>query len=146
MATYSLRCRKDACRHRRVSTVHPDDMKRRHRCPSCKGFHGWRVENRDYNQRNLCRCSGPDVTRGVSFPHKPHHPYCVQNPWAAYNVARLTGIPGGYMIGWKGERRNSDGELPLASIERRKRPTLDWPPDNVIPEGRRMLPDDPCPF
>lgn len=141
MSTFSLRCRLKKCRHRRVSRVHPDDAKQRYRCPKCRGMHGWRIENRDYNKRNLCNCSGVEVIRGVRFPHRPHNPYCDNNPWAEFNRAALQGIPGGHLLGWRADRRTLDKPV---LINRRKRPCLDW--STGFDLGTRMSPDDPCPF
>lgn len=139
MTTYSLRCRLKKCRHRRVSKVHPDDAKQRYRCPACKGLHGWRIENRDYNKRKLCKCSGVEVVRGVAFPHRPHNPYCEQNPWGEFNRAARLGVPGGYLIGWRMDRRTL-----TKPTERSNRPRLDLSPDLTF--GRLMQPDDACPF
>lgn len=95
MATFSVRCRHNACRHRRVSTIHPDDYKVVPRCPVCGNRKGWRIENRDYNKRGLCHCSGPDMSAtgsGQHFPHRITHPLCDQHPHGFYNQARAKGV------------------------------------------------------
>lgn len=92
MSTYSLRCRVDACRHRRVSKTHPDEYKITPPCPVCGSTKGWRIENRDYNKRNLCRCNGP-IGRDGPIPHKTSHPFCDQHPRGIYNQLRREGVP-----------------------------------------------------
>jgi hypothetical protein len=92
MTTYSIRCRNGKCRHRRVSTVHPDDYKKAPKCPACGLQKGWRIEGREYNRRGLCGCSGVDMVRGVNFPHRSTHPFCDQHPRGFYNQARARGI------------------------------------------------------
>lgn len=116
MTIYSVRCRNSACRHRRISTVHPDNAKRVIRCDSCKKLAGWRIERRDYNRRNLCSCSGPEVCQehGKNFPHKATHPLCDSNPNGRRNQAERRGIP--------------FEDLPLELM------------------GRVMRPEDDCPF
>lgn len=88
---YSIRCR--ACRHRMRSTQHPDDMQTV-ACTSCGEKRGWRFEDRAYNRRNLCRCSGPEASQehGKNFPHRASHPLCDQHPYGIYNQARARGI------------------------------------------------------
>lgn len=95
MTTYSLRCRNSACRHRRVSGIHPDDYKRPPACTVCGSKSGWRIEQRAYNKRGLCHCSGPDVSvtgAGMHFPHRKHHPLCDHHPHGIYNQARARGV------------------------------------------------------
>lgn len=92
MTTYSVRCKNSACRHRRVSTTRPDDYKRVPPCPQCGECKGWRIENRAYNKRNLCHCSGPQMTKGEHFPHRVTHPYCDKHPRGFYNQARQQGV------------------------------------------------------
>lgn len=91
MTTYSLRCR--GCRHRRVSSTHPDSYVATPRCSACGSLRGWRIEQRHYNKRNLCYCSGPDMATGRHFPHKTTHPLCDKHPEGFYNQARQMGIP-----------------------------------------------------
>lgn len=87
MPTYSVRCRHHACRHRRVSTVHPDHYKRRYRCPMCKNLKGWRIERRDYNKKSICSCG--------QSPHYPHrvgkYKFCDFHPEGFINQARRRG-------------------------------------------------------
>lgn len=92
MATFSVRCRHNACRHRRVTRTHPDDYKVVPKCPKCGHRKGWRVEARAYNQRQLCHCSGPELTKGEHFPHRVTHPYCDHHPLGFYNQARARGV------------------------------------------------------
>lgn len=92
MASYAVRCRHNACRHRRTSSVHPDEYKVVPRCPKCGHRKGWRIEDKAYNRRELCNCSGPDMVRGVHFPHRTHHPLCDNNPNGARNQALARGV------------------------------------------------------
>jgi len=95
MATFSVRCRHQACRLRQVFKRHPDEYKRVKKCPSCGNTKGWRVEDRAYNKRGLCHCSGPDVIAtggGKHFPHRTTHPLCDQHPHGFYSQARAQGI------------------------------------------------------
>ena len=92
MTTYSVRCRHFACRHRRVVRTHPAEYKVVPRCPVCGQRKGWRIEQRDYNKRNLCRCSGPTGRNGEPFPHRTTHPCCDQHPHGYYNQARARGV------------------------------------------------------
>ena len=93
MTTYSIRCRHRACRARRVSKIHPDDMQAV-KCDACGNTKGWRLEDRAYNRRGLCYCSGPEMTQkeGKNFPHRVTHPYCDQHPFGFYNQARAKGV------------------------------------------------------
>lgn len=90
MATYSVRCRHTACRHRRVTTTHPDDYKVVPRCPACGQRKGWRIEQRGYNKRGLCNCGGP-VGRDGPIPHRTTHPMCEQHPQGYANQMRRSG-------------------------------------------------------
>lgn len=94
MTTYSVRCRNAACRHRRVTETHPDDYKVVPACSACGKRAGWRVEGRAYNQRDLCNCSGPEVSQehGKPFPHRTHNPYCDQNPQGPRNQLKARGV------------------------------------------------------
>jgi hypothetical protein len=95
MTTYSVRCRHKACRHRRVMKKHPDEYKKVPKCPMCGNSKGWRIENRAYNKRGLCHCSGPDMVATGSrqhFPHRVTHPYCDNHPRGFYNQARAKGV------------------------------------------------------
>ena len=90
MTTYSIRCR--SCRHRRVSSIHPDDYTRVPKCPACGARKGWRIEGREYNRRNLCQCGGPEMAFGRYFPHRTTHPLCDHHPHGFYNQARARGV------------------------------------------------------
>lgn len=92
MTTYSVRCRVDKCRHRRVSRVHPDDYKVVPPCPVCGSKNGWRIENRDYNKRGLCKCDGPLGRDNEPFPHNTTHPMCDKHPRGFYNQAKHRGL------------------------------------------------------
>lgn len=92
MGTWSVRCRNAACRHRRVSGTHPEDYKVVPRCAVCGKRAGWRIENRDYNKRNLCKCDGPEMAFGRWFPHRATHPLCDSHPHGFYNQARARGV------------------------------------------------------
>lgn len=92
MATFSVRCRHNACRHRRVINKHPDDYKVVPKCPVCGNRKGWRIESRAYNQRDLCNCSGPEACKGLAFPHNKTHPLCDHHPEGVYNQARHKGV------------------------------------------------------
>jgi len=76
-----------------VSKQHPDDMQTVP-CPACGAKRGWRFEDRAYNRRNLCRCSGPEAVQenGKNFPHSKSHPLCEQHPHGIYNQARARGV------------------------------------------------------
>lgn len=88
MPTYSLRCRNSKCRHRRVSRIHPDDFKRVPKCPCCGEKKGWRIENRDYNKRDLCTCNHT----GTLYPHRVgKHPRCDHHPDGYFNQALRRG-------------------------------------------------------
>ena len=89
--TYSVRCKHRACRHRRVLTKHPDSYVRIVKCEACGNTKGWRIENRAYNKRNLCHCSGVISDVGVNYPHRVTHPYCEQHPEGIYNQAKRAG-------------------------------------------------------
>lgn len=92
MTTYSIRCRNGQCRHRRVSRTHPDDYKVVPPCPVCGHRKGWRIEQRAYNKRGLCNCSGPLGRNNEPFPHRITHPSCDQHPHGIYNQARARGV------------------------------------------------------
>lgn len=92
MTTYSVRCKVAACRHRRVIDRHPDEYKRPPKCPMCGSKNGWRIENRDYNKRNLCHCSSVVFPDGRSAPHQTTHPLCDRHPQGFYNQAKLRGV------------------------------------------------------
>lgn len=92
MSTWSVRCRVSSCRHRRVSSTHPDDYKVIPACPVCGQRKGWRIEQRAYNKRGLCHCNGPDMTKGEHFPHRVTHRYCDYHPAGFYNQARARGV------------------------------------------------------
>jgi hypothetical protein len=93
MTSYSVRCRHKACRVRRVVRKHPDDMQAE-KCPSCGHTKGWRLEEREYNRRNLCTCSGPEASQalGKNFPHRTSHPLCDHHPQGPYNQAKIRGV------------------------------------------------------
>lgn len=94
MTTWSVRCRHNACRHRRVTHIHPDDYKVVPACPVCGNRKGWRVENRAYNKRGLCNCGGPlcEDDPNKTFPHRTTHPCCDHHPHGFYNQARAKGV------------------------------------------------------
>lgn len=93
MTTYSVRCRHHACRHRRVTAIHPDDYKVVPRCPACGQRKGWRIESRAFRRhQKRCWCSGPDMAFGRHFPHQPSHPLCDLHPHGFYNQARARGV------------------------------------------------------
>ncbi len=104
MTTYSVRCRHHACRHRRVTTRHPDDYKVVPKCSVCGHRKGWRIEARAYNQRDTCDCDGPSVCKGQYFPHNSTHPLCDNHPQGPYNQAKRRGV--------------SDEDIPLEHIGR----------------------------
>jgi hypothetical protein len=95
MTTYSVRCRHNACRHRRVTSTHPDEYKVVPKCPACGKREGWRIEQREYNKRGLCTCSGPEVGQrhGERYPHRTTHPLCDQHPEGLRNQALARGVP-----------------------------------------------------
>lgn len=90
MSTWSVRCRVNACRHRRVSRKHPieDDSA----CPSCGSTKGWRVEQRTYNKVGRCYCAGPIGRDGAQFPHSASHPLCDHHPRGHVNQALARGL------------------------------------------------------
>lgn len=93
MATYSIRCRNSACRHRRVARTHPDDYKVAPRCPVCDTTKGWRIEGRQFRRhQSRCTCSGPEMQFGRWYPHRTNHPLCDQHPHGFYNQARARGV------------------------------------------------------
>jgi hypothetical protein len=91
MTTYSVRCRHRACRHRRVTKTHPDQYKVVPKCPACGERKGWRIEQRAYNKRGLCLCSGPAGNSG-GFPHRVTHPLCEHHPKGLYNQLKRQGV------------------------------------------------------
>jgi hypothetical protein len=64
------------------------------RCPVCGSTNGWRIENRDYNKRGLCDCSGPEASQehGKRYPHRTTHPLCDKNPAGERNQALARGV------------------------------------------------------
>lgn len=141
MTTYSLRCRNSACRRRRVSRTHPDDLTVRVRCKGCGGFHGWRIEGREYNQRNLCHCNGPDMIDGRNFPHRVTHPLCDKHPMGRVNQARRRGIPESAILGYRG-RAEGPVHFRVLTGERRGLQQEDL----LMFGGRPLGADEPCPF
>lgn len=113
MTTYSVRCCVAKCRHRRVIKRDPDTYKRPPTCPKCGSKNGWRVEGREYNQRKLCTCSGPEMSKGNAFPHRTTHPLCEHHPHGPYNQAKKRGI--------------SDDDIPLEHLGRRMKDTDECP-------------------
>lgn len=91
MTTYSVRCRHNACRHRRVVHTHPDEYKVVPACPACGNRKGWRIEQRAYNKRDLCRCAGV-VGRDGNYPHNTTHPFCDQHPQGMINQMKRSGM------------------------------------------------------
>lgn len=53
-------------------------------------MNGWRVEERAYNKRGLCRCGGP-VGRDGPIPHRTSHPLCDHHPNGPANQMRRAG-------------------------------------------------------
>jgi hypothetical protein len=93
MTTYSVRCRNSSCRHRRVTSKHPNEYEIVPPCPCCGKKAGWRIEGRAYNRRNLCYCGGPiNPKTAMPFPHKSTHPMCDCHPLGYYNQARRAGV------------------------------------------------------
>lgn len=90
---YSVRCRHQACRVRKVVPTHPDDMQAV-QCDSCKNTKGWREERRDYNRQGLCNCDGPCIGQehGKAYPHRTSHPLCDQHPQGHRNQALARGV------------------------------------------------------
>lgn len=89
MATYSVRCRNSSCRHRRVSKRHPDSYKLVPACPVCGERKGWRIEQRDYNHRDLCGCG-----QSPTYPHrKGKYKFCDHHPQGFYHQAKRQGVP-----------------------------------------------------
>lgn len=88
MATYSVRCRNSACRHRRVTTKHPDDYILVPRCTECGSRKGWRIENRAYNRRDMCTCG-----QSPTYPHRVgKYRFCDFHPQGFYNQAKRQGV------------------------------------------------------
>lgn len=111
MSTWSVRCRDSACRHRRVTSTHPDTYKIVPRCPQCGSAKGWRIEQRAYNKRDLCRCDGPKGRNNEPFPHNTTHPECDQHPSGFYNQAKRQGA--------------ADDDIPLDRMPRREMKATD---------------------
>lgn len=91
MSTYSVRCRHQACRHRRVVRTHPDDYKVVPKCALCGHRKGWRIEGRAYNKRDLCDCGGP-IGRDGPIPHNTTHPMCQHHPEGVKNQMLRAGV------------------------------------------------------
>ncbi len=108
MTTYSVRCRHHACRHRRVTKVHPEDYKVVPKCSVCGNRKGWRIEGRQYLKRDRCYCAG--------YPH-PHRKtsskYCDFHPQGFYNQAKRQGV--------------KDEDIPLEFTGRLMKATEDVP-------------------
>lgn len=113
MSTYSIRCRVDKCRHRRVSKTHPDDYVIVPPCEVCGSTNGWRIERRDYNKRDLCLCSGPLGRNNEPFPHNKTHPECDRHPQGFYNQAKRRGV--------------ADEDIPLEHLGIQMKETDDCP-------------------
>lgn len=62
------------------------------RCPVCGSTKGWRIEQRAYNKRGLCKCDGPTMTNGKHFPHRTTHPLCDNNPDGERNQVLQRGV------------------------------------------------------
>lgn len=101
MTTYSVRCRHNACRHRRVSKRHPDEYKVVPRCSSCGHRKGWRIEARKYNKRDLCACG-----QSPEYPHRVgKYKFCDHHPDGFYNQAKRAGA--------------KDADIPLEHLGRK---------------------------
>lgn len=114
MATYSVRCRDSACRHRRVLKRHPDTYVVVPKCAICGERKGWRIEGRAYNKRGLCSCSGPEMCKGQYFPHNPTHPLCEKHPRGEYNQLKRRGVADDEMpLDLLGESMKETDECPF---------------------------------
>lgn len=78
----------------------------------CGNRKGWRIENRDYNKRDLCDCSGP-VGRDGPIPHNTTHPMCDHHPEGASNQMRRAGV--------------AQDDIPLEHLGRQMKETDDCP-------------------
>lgn len=115
--TYSVRCRNSACRHRRVTKIHPADYKLIPRCTACGERKGWRLESRDYNKKDLCGCGQSPL-----YPHrKGKYPCCDFHPNGAYNQAKRRGV--------------EDKDIPFEEI-----------PLDLLGKKMHDDDDDECPF
>lgn len=107
--TYNVRCRNSKCRHRRVAKIHPDDYKVVPRCTACNERKGWRIENKQYNKRDICTCGQSPL-----YPHrKGKYKYCDHHPQGFYNQAKRQGV--------------ADDELPLDLLGRPLKPSETCP-------------------
>lgn len=88
MGTYSVRCRVNACRHRRVIKRDPATYVRAPRCASCGSTNGWRIEQRAYNRRDICSCG-----QSPTYPHRVgKYKFCDHHPQGFYNQAKRRGL------------------------------------------------------
>lgn len=110
MSTWSVRCRHQACRARRVSTTHPfeDDSP----CASCGSTKGWRIEQRAYNKRGLCHCTSVVGDDGP-FPHRTTHPMCDNHPMGRVNQARRAGATDDDLMLDAGRPMAAEAECPF---------------------------------
>lgn len=69
---FSVRCRNSKCRHRRMTTTHPDSFAAKKTvCKACGSTKGWRIELRLYVKNQVvCHCNG------YWFPHRYNSPMC----------------------------------------------------------------------
>lgn len=88
---WNVRCRHHACRHRRHSTVHPDEAQLTVTCPKCGSTKGWRVEGQYKDKREICRCESVVGKDGRTYPHYTYHKYCENGPYGPYNIAKRQG-------------------------------------------------------
>lgn len=117
MASYPVRCRNGACRHRRQSKTHPFDYKKVPICLVCGQRAGWRIEHQAVDNRELCDCGGV-MGRVRSVRHKTSHPLCIKHPDGARNQLLRAG--------------HKENEL------------FDLLPLDAL--GRKVGPDESCPF
>ena len=88
MATYSVRCRHSACRHRRVAKRNPATYVIVPMCAACGERKGWRIEQRAYNRRNICGCGQSPL-----YPHRVGlYKFCDHHPRGFYNQAKRLGV------------------------------------------------------
>lgn len=109
MATYSVRCRDSACRHRRVLKRTPDSYEIQPKCAICGQRKGWRIEGRDYNRRDLCGCG-----QSPTYPHRVgKYKFCDHHPRGFYNQAKRQGV--------------ADDDIPLEVLGRPMKETDECP-------------------
>lgn len=122
MKRYPVRCRNNKCRHRRLTSVHPDDYKVVPACLVCGERKGWRIEHQAVDKRELCECGGvvhlSTAHNARAVRHKIDHPMCLKNPEGARNHLLRAGCKESELFDL----------LPLDAL------------------GRKMSENEPCPF